>query len=104
MSTTKTTMRKAFPRRRFLRGLGGVVIGLPALDVFQARLAFGQAAPARKLYSALILQQNGCIQGRGGDPDLFWPKALGPIDPAMMAGAEAGQTTSELAAYASKLI
>jgi hypothetical protein len=100
----KTTTRKAFPRRRFLRGLGGVAIGLPALDVFLPRLARGQAAPARKIYSALLLQQNGCIQGRGGDPDLYWPKAMGAIDPASMAGAEAAQTTSELAAYASKVI
>jgi hypothetical protein len=94
---------RTFPRRRFLRGIGGVAIGLPALDVFSRR-AFGQAATVKKLYSALILQQNGAIQGNGGDPDLFWPKAMGALDPAVMAGADAAQTTSELRAYASKLI
>jgi hypothetical protein len=42
-------LRKPFPRRRFLKGLGGVIIGLPALDVFQPPRA--RAAPAtRKIY------------------------------------------------------
>src|SRR5205814_608980 len=78
-------------------------IGLPALDVFQPPRARAAAA-TRKIYSALVLQQNGSIQGNSGDPDLFWPKAVGTIDAAAMMGADAAQATSELAAYASKLI
>src|SRR5882672_6955794 len=101
MSTSM--LRKQFPRRRFLRGLGGIAIGLPALDVFLPR-ARAATAPTRKIYSALVLQQNGSIQGNGGDPDLFWPKATGAIDAAAMMGADAAQATSELAAYASKLV
>jgi hypothetical protein len=107
---------KTFPRRRFLRGLGGVVVGLPALDVFQSR-ARGAAAPA-KIYSALMLQQNGLVQGphmgggvvtavvNGAPPetDMFWPRAMGPLSAATMAGADADQATSILKDYASKLI
>ena len=58
-------------RRRFLRGLGGVMVGLPALDIFYNK-AHAQAAPPR-IYHALMLQQNGAIQGRGDDPDMFLP-------------------------------
>jgi hypothetical protein len=92
-----------FARRRFLTGLAGVTLGLPALDAFQPRTARGQAAP-KKIYSALILQQNGSIQGNGGDPDMFWPRALGAISDAAMAGADADRATSELRGYADKLI
>ncbi|HEV3025538.1 MAG TPA: hypothetical protein VGX76_23865, partial [Pirellulales bacterium] len=51
-----------FERRRFLRGLGGVVLGLPALDIFEGR-ARAAAPPKGKIYSALMLQQNGLVQG-----------------------------------------
>ena len=88
-------------RRHFLRGVGGVVVGLPALDIFEGR-ANAQAMP-KKIYSALILQQNGAVQGVNGEPDRFWPKATGPIDAAAMMGADADQTTSILAPYAAKL-
>jgi hypothetical protein len=51
-------LKRSFNRRRLLRGIGGVVVGLPALDVF-TRVARAAAPPTRKIYSALILQQNG---------------------------------------------
>ena len=92
-----------FNRRRLLRGIGGVVVGLPALDVF-TRVARAAAPPTRKIYSALILQQNGSIQGNGGDPDMFWPRAMGPITAAAMTGADMDRATSELKDYADKLI
>jgi hypothetical protein len=94
-------MRNSYNRRRFLRGAGGVALGLPALDVF--RPARAQEA-AKKIYSALILQQNGAIQGNGGDPDMYWPRSMGPIMDAAMAGVDMDRTTSELRGYASKLI
>ena len=95
---------KSIDRRSFLRGVGGVLVGLPALDIF-LRVGRAHAQPgARKIYSALMLQQNGAIQGRGGDPDMFWPRAMGAISAAAMAGADADRTTSELREHASKLI
>jgi hypothetical protein len=109
--------KKALNRRRFLRGVGSVVIGLPALDAFQTR-ARAAALPA-KIYSAWMLQNNGLVQGphagMGGGPttplvagappvtDMFWPKAMGTISATAMAGADAGQATSVLKDHAGKL-
>lgn len=92
---------KLFNRRFVLRGLGGVVVGLPMLDIFQPRGARAQDA-ARPIYSALMLQQNGAVQGNG-EPDMFWPKAMGAIDRATLASRDASQTISELADYADKI-
>jgi hypothetical protein len=94
-------VRKHIDRRSFVRGVGGILVGLPALDVF--RLVTRAAPAPRKIYAAFMLQQNGAIQGRGDDPDMFWPRAMGAIDAAAMAGADADRTTSELRDYASKL-
>jgi len=93
--------KRQIARRRLLQGLSGVAVGLPALDIFEGR-AFAQAG-AKKIYSALMLQQNGAIQGNGGDADMFWPRALGAIDANAMATTDADRTTSELKDYASKL-
>src|SRR6478609_2859831 len=87
-------------RRRILRGLGGVAVGLPALDIFEGREAKAQAAN-KPVYVALMLQQNGAVQGQG-EPDMFWPKALGAITAANMA-VDTTQTTSVLKDYATKL-
>ncbi len=93
-------LKTRYGRRRFLRGAGGVALGLPALDIFQP----ARAQTARKIYSALILQQNGAVQGNGGDPDMYWPRSMGPINEMAMAGVDMDRTTSELRGYASKLI
>ena len=91
-------LKKHIGRRRFLRGMGGAVLGLPALDMFQPRGARAAAAPA-KFYSAIMMQQNGSIQGHGGDPDLFWPKALGAIDPTTMAARHGASTVRRSRAW-----
>src|SRR5687768_2135860 len=93
--------RRQIARRRLLQGIGGVAVGLPALDIFEGR-AWAQAT-GKKIYVALMLQQNGAIQGRGNDPDMFWPRVVGPIDANAMATTDADRTTSELKDYASKL-
>jgi hypothetical protein len=88
-------------RRHFLTGLGGAVVGLPALDIFTPRVR-AQNTP-KKVYAAFMLQQNGCIQGRGGDPDMFWPRSEGQISASDMAGIDADRATSELKDYADKV-
>lgn len=93
---------KLVNRRLVLRGIGGVAIGLPMLDILEPRGANAQAA-TRPVYSALMLQQNGAIQGNGNDPDMFWPSQSGAIDKATLAGKDAAQTVSELADYADKI-
>jgi hypothetical protein len=93
---------KLFGRRLVLRGLGGALVGLPMLDVFQPRGARAQSVE-KPVYSALMLQQNGAIQGNGDDDDRFWPKGPGAFDKATLAGRDASQTISELADYADKI-
>jgi len=51
-----------------------------------------------------MLQQNGAVQGHGGDPDMFWPRDMGAISADAMRSSDADRTTSELADYADKLI
>ncbi len=94
---------KTMKRRFFLTGLGGVMVGLPMLDIFLPRGRV-KAAGDKKIYAAFMLQQNGCIQGHNGDPEKFWPSAEGSIQKANMMGQDAGQTTSQLADYADKLM
>lgn len=96
----KRTM--GFGRRRLLRGIGGIAVGLPALDVFSPRTA--RAQTAKKIYSMFMCQQNGCIQGTSGDPQLFWPSDLGALSAATMTGKDANKATSELKDYVSKLL
>ncbi|HXI54529.1 MAG TPA: DUF1552 domain-containing protein [Polyangia bacterium] len=93
--------KKHFVRRRFLQGVGGAVLGLPALDAFQSK---ARAAAPAKIYSAVLMQQNGSIQGHNGDPQVFWPTKLGAISATDMMGVDAGQATSILVDYASKVI
>jgi hypothetical protein len=90
-----------FNRRRFIRGAGGVMLGLPALEALAPRKA--SAAP-KTIYTVFMAQQNGAIQGTGGDPDMFWPSATGPLNPATMAGADATRATSILSAHAARLV
>jgi hypothetical protein len=90
-------------RRRILQGAGGIVLGLPALEAFMSKKAHAQAA-AKKIYTCFIQQQNGVIQGTSGEPQLFWPAALGPITTASLGGADADKAVSELKDHAAKLL
>jgi hypothetical protein len=95
---------KDFARRRFLRGVGGVAVGLPMLDAFRAHEARAQGAVRKKVYSVFMMQANGVAQLMGREPEQFWPRATGPLSDATMMGADADRATSELAGFASKLI
>ncbi|HET6281684.1 MAG TPA: DUF1552 domain-containing protein [Polyangia bacterium] len=97
-------LRKHFGRRRFLKGLGGAVIGLPALDVFQSPVWAQSAAPTKKIYSALLMQHNGSVIGTNGEADRFWPTSIGPLTTAILAGADSTQAISEMKDYASKIV
>jgi hypothetical protein len=90
-------------RRRILQGVGGALIGLPALEALQRRQARGAPAPKR-VYTVFMAQANGSVQGTGGDPDRFWPRATGPLNAQTMATTDADRATSELKDHASKLI
>jgi hypothetical protein len=91
-------------RRRFLRGVGGVVVALPFLESLrsstekQARAADGDV-PA---FAIFVRQGNGVSQATD-EPERYWPSAgPGPLNQADLA-ADTGRALSELADYASKL-
>ena len=58
-----TMTKNNYGRRRFLRGAGGVALGLPALDMFQPAAARPRPRRARSTPRS-ILQQNGADPGQ----------------------------------------
>lgn len=95
-----------FARRKLLRGVGGVAVGLPVLDAFRAHEARAQAtnqAAKKKIYSVFMMQANGVAQAMDKEPEQFWPTTFGPLSDATMMGADTARATSELAGFAAKL-
>lgn len=90
-------------RRQLLVGLGGVAVGLPALDVFSGRRAL--AAGAGGDFAVFVVNCNGVQQANGKEPESFWPSATpGPITQASL-GADLGtRTLGELAPHAQRLL
>ena len=80
-------------RRRFLRGAGGVVVGLPFLEGLSARRA-GAVQPSSK-FAVFVRQGNGVQQATdSGEPESFWPSfAPGAFTPAALA-ADTGRAVS----------
>lgn len=62
-------------RRRFLRGAGGIAVGLPLLETFLPARARGQAATPPKRF-VVFFECNGIDLGR------FWPDNYGALTPA----------------------
>lgn len=89
-------------RRGFLRGAGGVVVGLPMLDVFGRSRVEAQAQGERR-FAVFVRQANGVAQSGDGEPERFWPKALGALTTAQMQS-EVDRGVVELASYADKLL
>ncbi len=94
---------KDFHRRKFLRGLGGVAVGLPMLDAFRAHESRA-ANVTKKVYSVFMAQANGVAQAWDKEPEMFWPRAFGPLSDAVMGGTDVDRATSELKGYADKLL
>jgi hypothetical protein len=96
-------------RRRFLAGLGGATVALPFLE--SVRYLGGSRAHAEVLegppvYSVFIRQGNGCQQadpGRG-EPERFWPSALGAITTESLGTTDADRALAALAPYADRLL
>ena len=94
--------RSHINRRAFLRGAGGVAIALPFLEGYLERSAFG-ALPTTPVFAFFICTANGVVQSGGGDPERFWPTALGAITSANLAAAT-DRCTGILAEHASRLL
>lgn len=87
------THRKLLNRRRFLRGLGGVVVGLPLLEAFTPPSAQAQAAAAAKRF-IVFFTCNGVNMSK------FFPKQFGAITETSLAGT----ALEPLAAHAGRLL
>ncbi len=102
----KSTNR--IPRRQFLRGFGGVTLGLPLLESLLPKAARAQAA-VRSPFLLLVVNGNGVVQQGsdltgGADPEKFWPTKTGVLTKASMDAEATTQTTSLLSDYAAKLL
>lgn len=83
--------RRTHSRRRFLRGAGGIAIGLPFLETFAGKKAW--AAPPKRF--AIYFQCNGV------NKDRWWPKT--PFG-ALTADSLTGTAMEPIKAHASKLL
>jgi hypothetical protein len=102
-----THRNQAMLRRRFLRGAGGLVLGLPLLDAFMPRRANAQAA-ATPPFVLLVLQGNGVVQAGKAldgstDPERWWPSKTGALSAAALEADKASRATGELSVHAPRL-
>ena len=95
-------------RRTILRGAGGLMLGLPLLETFMPRQASG-ATSARSPFVLFVVNDNGVVQagtdlGGGGEPEMFWPRSLGPLTRESLLADNATRAMGELADYAERLL
>lgn len=88
----KAKSRHQFNRRAFLRGAGGISIGLPFLESLPGRSAWAQ--DANPVFTFFIMQQCGIIQNQ------WWPTQTGALSAATMNGT----AVAPLADYAANLL
>jgi len=91
-------------RRWFLKGAGGVTLGLPLLDASQAK---GADAPASR-FALFVVGANGVAMADAGrnEPETFWPSTTGQLTTESLRAEDTqnGRTLGLLAPYASRLL
>jgi hypothetical protein len=87
--------RRAFNRRAFLTGAGGVAIGLPFLEGLPSRSAW--AADGAPVFTFFVVAQNGVVNKN------FFPSATGALTTAGLSGA-GDIATAVLAPHAANLL
>jgi hypothetical protein len=95
-------------RRLVLRGAGGLMLGLPMLDIFMPREGAAQTAMPSP-FVILVVNDNGVVQagvdlGGGGEPEKFWPTTLGPLTKDSLLADKPTRAMGELADYAEHLL
>lgn len=86
-------------RRRFLKGLGGITLGLPLLPSIHG----ARAMPGGPVYSVFVRAGNGVAQLEGDEPERFWPSTEGALDASTLA-ADTDRSLSELAQWSSQML
>jgi len=99
------TKHSKMSRRWFLRGMGGVTLGLPLLD---ASHATGQD-PAALKFALFVVGANGVAMedaSREGEVEMFWPTATGPLTTESLRAEDTqySRTLGLLADYAPRLL
>src|SRR5690606_37508575 len=92
-------------RRWFLRGLGGVTLGLPLLDASHAT----GSAPEPLRFALFVVGANGVAMedpSRQGEVEMFWPSSTGPLTAESLRAddTERRRTLGMLADYAPRLL
>ncbi len=86
-------------RRLFLRGLGGVVVGLPLLESLAPKTAHARDAVQADPFAVFFRQPCGVAAEQqtdiGLEPERFWPRNLG----ALTADNVQGRALDELSGY-----
>jgi len=100
-----TNNNSKLSRRWFLRGVGGVTLGLPLLD---ASLARG-ADPGPLQFALFVVGSNGVAMAdstRAGESETFWPSKTGPLTTASLQAEDTqnGRTLGLLANYAPRTL
>jgi hypothetical protein len=91
-----------------LRTAGGLMLGLPLLDAFMPRKASALEA-TRSPFVLIVVSDNGVVQsgvtlGGDGEPEMFWPTALGALTQEGLAADNATRSIGELAEHAERLL
>jgi hypothetical protein len=94
-------------RRRFLRGAGGVTLGLPLLDAFHGGDARAAEEPLR--FALFVVGANGVAMAdpnRQGETEMFWPSTVGPLtaDSLRTDDTQNKRTVGMFADYADRLL
>lgn len=87
-------------RRRFLQGIGGATLALPALQCFER----SSRAATKPTYAVFVVTCNGVVQNLGQDPELFWPSKTGELTAAGLAADEKTRATAMLSRHASRML
>ena len=93
---------KTLGRRHFLKGIGGVTIGLPILEAFLPRSAL--AATAAPPFLCIVSSANGVVQARTNEAEAWWPTKAGALTKAIMTSDQATRASGELSDYAAQLL
>ena len=73
-------------RRRFLRGVGGALLGVPWLEALDGGVAHAQES-AVPPFAIFFRQADGVASAQntgelGAEPERFWPRTEGALDAA----------------------
>ncbi|HEX5098205.1 MAG TPA: DUF1552 domain-containing protein [Polyangiaceae bacterium] len=95
-------------RRSVLRGACGLMLGLPLLESFMPRQAAAQTA-VRSPFVLIVVGDNGVVQAGAtlsgsGEPEKFWPTAMGALTKDGLLADKASRSIGELSDYAEKLL